>query len=74
MIGLAWTTHNPLSARAHSTSTGSPYSFSIASPTRASSPAWPGDSTGVERRPAGVSVSIVPAPSATVITSLPPSW
>jgi hypothetical protein len=55
VIGLTWTTKSSPAANAHSTSTGSPYSSSIARPTRASSPAWPGDSTAAVRWLAGVS-------------------
>ena len=43
-------------------SIGSPYSFSIARPTRASSPAWAGESTAAERGPVGVPVDRVAVP------------
>ena len=74
MIGLAWTTESSPAASAHSMSIGSSYSFSIARPTRASSPASPGESTAAERRPGGVPEARVAVPSATVIVSLLPTW
>src|SRR5215831_5073623 len=39
----------------------SPYSFSIARPTRASSPTWPGESIAAGRSPAGVPAARVTA-------------
>lgn len=74
VIGLACTTDSSPAASAHSMSTGWSYSFSIASPTRASSPAWPGESTAAERRPAGVSAARTAVASTTVIVSLLPVW
>ena len=71
VTGRACTIANVPPARAHSTSCGAPKCCWMRAPIAASSAADASSSTGSRRRPSGTGRSVVPAPVATVMTSLP---